>query len=195
MRFVENHDEPRAAAAFDTGQAPVAAVAALTQTGARLLHHGQLTGRRTRLPVFLGRYPDEPIDTTVAGFYRTLLDVLADRTFHEGRWQLAESSGWPGSGAENLVAWCWDGDTRWLVVVNLGDDPATGQVRVPLAELRDGGWRLIDPTHGVSYERSGNDLVDGLYVELAGWDWHLWRMDPVVDDAAADQPRTNDGNG
>jgi hypothetical protein len=76
VRFVENHDEPRAATAFDTGQAPVAAVTALTQTGARLIHHGQLTGRRTRLPVFLGRYPDEPTDTTVARFYRTLLDAL-----------------------------------------------------------------------------------------------------------------------
>ena len=36
VRFVENHDEPRAAAAFGARQAPVAAVAALTQTGARL---------------------------------------------------------------------------------------------------------------------------------------------------------------
>ena len=47
-------------------------------------------------------------------------------TFHEGRWQLAECSGWPGSGADNLAAWCWDGGARWLVVVNLGDRPATG---------------------------------------------------------------------
>ena len=195
VRFVENHDEPRAAVAFDARQAPVAAVTALTQTGARLIHHGQLTGRRTRLPVFLGRYPDEPTDAAVAGFYRTLLDALADPTFHEGRWQLAECSGWPGSGAENLAAWCWDGGARWLVVVNLGDRPATGLVRVPLTDLHDRRWRLTDPTHAVSYERAGHDLVDGLYVELAAWDWHLWRIDRVGGDAAVAQPGTTGGDG
>jgi hypothetical protein len=195
VRFVENHDEPRAAAAFDSGQAPVAAVTALTQTGARLIHHGQLTGRRTRLPVFLGRYPDEPTDAAVADFYRTLLDALADPTFHEGRWQLAECSGWPGSGADNLAAWCWDGDARWLVVVNLGDRPATGRVRAPLGDLRGRRWRLTDPTHAVSYERAGHDLVDGLYVELAAWDWHLWRIDRVGCDAAVAQPGTTGGDG
>ena len=157
---------------------PGAAVAALTQTGARLIHHGQLTGRRTRLPVFLGRYPDEPTDTAVAGFYRTLLDALADPTFHTAGGSSPSAPGGPAP-AENLLAWCWDGGTRWLVVVNLGDQPATGRVRVPLTGLRDRRWRLTDPTHAVSYERSGNDLVDGLYVELAGWDWHLWRIDPA----------------
>lgn len=176
VRFVENHDEPRAATAF-AGREPVTAVAALTQTGARLIHDGQLTGRRTRLPVFLGRFPDEPTDPAIADFYRTFLPVLADRTFHDGRWQLAERSGWSGSGFENLVAWCWDGDTRWLVVVNLSGAPATGQVRVPLDDLHGHTWRLVDPTHNVVYDRNGHDLVDGMFVRLGAWDWHLLRIE------------------
>ena len=40
VRFVENHDEPRAASAFGAGRAPAAAVATLTQTGARLTTTG-----------------------------------------------------------------------------------------------------------------------------------------------------------
>jgi hypothetical protein len=44
VRFVENHDEPRAASAFGATRSQVAAVAALTQCGARLLHNGQLQG-------------------------------------------------------------------------------------------------------------------------------------------------------
>ena len=194
VRFVENHDEPRAADAFGP-RGPVAAVAALTQTGARLIHHGQLTGRRTRLPVFLGRNPDEPTDTTVAGFYRALLGALADPTFHDGRWRLAETTGWPGSAAENLVAWCWDGESRWVVVVNLGDRTATGRVRVPLIDLRERQWRLTDPTHQVSYQRSGHDLVDGLYVELAPRDWHLWRHDPALDPGAGEAGTNGAGVG
>ena len=181
VRFVENHDEPRAAEAF-AGRAPVIAVAALTQTGARLLHDGQQQGRRVRLPVFLGRFPDEavdPVDPAIAGFYRTFLPVLADRTFHDGRWQLAGRSGWSGSGFENLVAWCWDGPTRWLVVVNLSGAPVTGQVRVPFDDLHGHTWRLVDPTHDVVYERNGHDLVDGMFVRLGAWDWHLLRIEPA----------------
>jgi hypothetical protein len=181
VRFVENHDEPRAADAFGA-RAPVASVAALTQTGARLIHHGQLPGWRTKLPVFLGRYPNEPTDEALAAFYGAFLGVLADPTFHTGRWRLAERSGWAGSGFENLVAWCWDGDTRWLVVVNLSAVPVTGQVRVPLDGLGGRMWRLVDPTHDVAYDRNGHDLVDGMFVRLGPWDWHLLRIEsPTAD--------------
>ena len=157
--------------------APVTAVAALTQAGARLIHDGQAQGWRTQLPVFLGRYPDEPTDEGLAASARALLEVLADPTFHTGRWRLAERAGWPGSGFENLVAWCWEGPTRWLVVVNLSGLAVTGRVRLPLDGLGGHMWRLVDPTHDVTYERNGHDLVDGLFVRLGPWDWHLLRID------------------
>ena len=54
LRFLENHDEPRAASVFSPPQHRAVAVATLTQCGARLVHDGQLEGRRIRLPVFLG---------------------------------------------------------------------------------------------------------------------------------------------
>ena len=71
VRFIENHDEPRAAAVFDDRRQRAAAVATLTQTGARLVHDGQFDGRKVRLPVFLGRYPDEPTDRELSAFYQT----------------------------------------------------------------------------------------------------------------------------
>src|SRR5205085_10570051 len=51
VRFVENHDEPRAAATFPPPKARAAAVVTLGQTGARLGHEGQLDGRRVQLPL------------------------------------------------------------------------------------------------------------------------------------------------
>jgi hypothetical protein len=60
LRFIENHDEPRAAAVLSGGRDRAAAVAVATLLGAPLWHDGQLTGRRVPLPVFLARRPDEP---------------------------------------------------------------------------------------------------------------------------------------
>ena len=57
VRFIENHDEPRAAAAFSPAKERAAAVTIATLPGARLFHEGQFEGRKVRLPVFLGRAP------------------------------------------------------------------------------------------------------------------------------------------
>src|SRR5207249_8137956 len=95
-----------------------------------------------------------------------------------GRWQLCECTGWDDR-FMHLVAWCWDGESRWLVVVNLSDVTAVGQVRAPWDDLRGLSCRLEDATNGVTYERSGNDLCDGLYVELGPWRWHLFRVTPL----------------
>jgi hypothetical protein len=62
VRFIENHDEPRAAATFPPGKARAAAVTALSLTGARLVHEGSSRaaasgcrssspGGRTRSPI------------------------------------------------------------------------------------------------------------------------------------------------
>jgi hypothetical protein len=180
LRFVENHDEPRAAATFPPERQKAVTVATLTQAGARLVHDGQLTGARVRLPVFLGRAPAEPPDADLAGFHRALLAVVAAPAL-QGEWRLCTVSGWPGNdGWPSLVAWSWDGAVgagRWLAVVNLGDATAAGHVRTAWDDLRGRDLRLADPTTGLTFDRRGDDLVDGLYVELAGWRWHLLRVE------------------
>jgi glycosidase len=180
VRFIENHDEPRAAATFGSTRSQVAAVTALTQAGARLVHNGQLEGATVHLPVFLGRYPAEPTDAALLAFYRSLLPALADRTFRSGRWRLCDRLGWPGDDRyQNLVAWSWEGDTRWLIVVNLSGATAAGLVRTPWADLRGRPWQLADPTQNLVFVRSGDDLVDGLFVELDAWRWQTFRIDPT----------------
>jgi hypothetical protein len=181
VRFVENHDEPRAAATFPPAKARAAAVTALTQTGARLVHEGQLEGRRVHLPVFLGRRPAEEQDLELRAFYERLLGALRDPVFREGRWQLARSSGWEGNETwRNLVGWGWRGDEpRKLVVVNLGDAPASGRVSLPWDDLRGRTWRLADASSGATYERSGEDLRDGLYVGLGPCGRHLFDLQPL----------------
>src|SRR5262249_33459231 len=54
-RFLENHDEARAAAAFDLPWHRAAAVVTYLTPGLRFFHDGQLEGRRVRISVHLGR--------------------------------------------------------------------------------------------------------------------------------------------
>ena len=85
IRFIENHDEPPAAATFGVAQARAAAVVMSTLQGARLYHDGQLEGRRTRVPVQLGRGPDEPPDGDLRAFYERVLRAIDDSQLRIGR--------------------------------------------------------------------------------------------------------------
>ena len=89
--------------------------------------------------------------------------------------------GWDGDDRfENLVAWCWEGDSRWLIIVNLSDAASAGHVHVPWADLRGSQCTLVDHATGVAYERTGDDLCDGLFVELGPWWWHLFGIQRFV---------------
>jgi hypothetical protein len=176
IRFIENHDEPRAAATFGREQARAAAVVMSTLEGARLYHDGQFEGRRVHVPVFLGRAPDEPVDAELGAFYERLLHAIADAGLREGEWQLCEVTGWPDNDSYlRLASWCWTTpDSRHLVVVNLSDAPAQGRVRVPWSDLAGRSWELEDRLGGQRFERSGDDLgADGLYVALEPWAFHF----------------------
>jgi hypothetical protein len=177
LRFIENHDEPRAAAAFPAEKQRAVAVAAATLPGARLFHEGQLEGRKVRLPVFLGRRPAETADLELQRFYTRLLQAVSRPAFHEGRWSLCDRTGWPDNPSfQNLVAWSWLGtEERYLVVVNLSAQPAQARVQVHWADIGGATWQLLDELSGASYERDGDEMVSpGLYVELGPWKCHLF---------------------
>lgn len=176
IRFIENHDEPRAAAVFSPAKHRAAAVTAATLPGARLFHEGQFEGRRVRLPVFLGRRPDEQPDEGLRAFYTKLLRTIGAAAFHDGEWQLCERMGWPdNSSYRNLVAWTWTkDDERYLIVVNLSDSTVQARVHLPWDDVPTETWRLTDQISGVSYDRAASDIqASGLYVELAPWHFHL----------------------
>jgi hypothetical protein len=179
VRFIENHDEPRAAATFPNGKARAAAVATLTLTGAKLLHEGQFEGRKVRLPVFLGRRPAEPVDEDLAAFYGRLLHTVNREVFRNGEWRLCERSGWPDNqSCLNVLPWCWvKDDERYLIVINFRQEAAQARVHVPWDALRGKQWRLNDVMSGQTYDRSGDEIRDaGLYVDLGPWQCHLFQV-------------------
>ncbi len=176
LRFLENHDEPRAAASFGPEKERAAAIVTSTLPGARMFHEGQLNGRKVRLPVFLGRRPEESVDTELNEFYRKLLMAINSPVFHEGHWSLCECSGWPDNPSyRNVVAWTWEhNEDRCVIVVNLSDSRAQAMIHPGWNDLNGRNLILKDNITNVSYERSGSDIQSrGLYVDLAPWGSHF----------------------
>jgi hypothetical protein len=179
VRFIENHDEPRAAAAFPSDKGRAAAVAILTLPGARLLHEGQFEGMKVRLPVFLGRRPGEQVDHDLVAFYNRLLKEVNQDVLRNGEWRLCERSGWPDNqSCLNILTWCWvQNNERYLIVINFRHEGAQARVHVPWDELRGKQWRLNDLLTGEVYDRSGDEMRDGgLYVDLSPWKCHLFNV-------------------
>ena len=179
VRFIENHDEPRAAATFSAPKVRAAAVTIATLPGAKLFHEGQFEGRKVRLPVQLRRRPPEPADPALQSFYFKLLKARNTKCLREGEWRLCERSGWPDNSSYlNLVAWCWRGaGERYLIVVNLSDSSAQALVHLPWDELQGRSWRLTDLLSGAVYERNGQEMGQpGLYIDLAAWGFHFLKF-------------------
>jgi hypothetical protein len=178
VRFIENHDEPRAATAFTPERLRASAVAFATLPGARLFHEGQLQGRRVRLPVFLVRQPDEPTDHALSSFYRSLLGAIAAPAFRDGDWRRLVPAGWPDNRSfESLLAWAWEGAAeRHVVVVNFSGAPAQARIPFPWTDLAGRRVVLTDTFSGEVYERESGELLDpGLFVDLPAWGFHLLR--------------------
>jgi Alpha amylase, catalytic domain len=183
LRFLENHDEPRAAATFSPAQERAAAVTIASLPGARLFHEGQLEGRKAKLPVFLPRRPAEPVDPAIQMFYTRLLLAIRAPIFSEGDWKLCERSGWSdNSSFENLVAWSWvKGTGKRLIVVNLSEESAQAHVRVPWEDVRGATLHLVDALSHATYDRTGCEMLSpGLYVELAPWGCHFLKCDLLL---------------
>jgi hypothetical protein len=177
VRFIENHDEPRALSVFSPQKQRAAAVTMATIPGAKLFHEGQFEGRKVRLPVFLGRRPVEPVDPELQTFYQTLLKAASLEGLRNGHWQLCERTGWPdNTSCRNLLAWCWRSSGGYhLIVVNFSDSSAQGRVRLPWDELIGKSWQMTDLFTGQMYERSGDELHNpGMYVDLPPWGYHVF---------------------
>ena len=185
VRFLENHDEERAAEAFGPDRSRAAAAVTFGAQGLRLFHEGQLEGRRVRLSCHLGRRPAEEPDEALAAFYARLMSFLELPALREGTGQLVpvRPAGAGDHSHERLVALAWqppdqDGPLG-LVVANLSGERAYG--RIPLADVHTGQmYRLTDHNDGSSYMRPGDELVEpGLFVALDAWQPHLFEMSPL----------------
>jgi hypothetical protein len=177
-RFLENHDEPRAAAVFTPEEERAAATIAFLCPGLGFLHHGQVEGWRVKVPTHLCRGPEEPNDGELAAFHRDLL--AACRRVDGGRWRLIEPRpAWDGNpSSEAFVGYLWDleGGGHLLVAVNYAPHASQCYLPVP-APLGGRVARLVDRLGPEVHERSGDDLVSrGLYLDVPAWRAHVFEI-------------------
>ena len=180
-RFMENHDEPRAAAAFAPGARQAAAIVTYFSPGLRFFHQGQLEGRRKRVSAHLARAPDEPADAETQQFYARLTTALGGDTFRNGSWQLADCvPAWVGNQSSDcFIAALWhssDGDRR-LVVVNYAPNQSQCYLHLPLGDPAGRCVRLRDLTGTANYDRNGDELMArGLYLDMPAWGYHVFEV-------------------
>jgi hypothetical protein len=181
VRFLENHDEPRAAATFPTGMHEAAAIITYLSPGVRFFHHGQLEGRRKAISPHVIRSPQEPVDEALRKFYHDLLKVLLHPSVADGDWQVLDCQpAWEGNWTwDCYVAWCWRGfgGGYILAVVNYAPHPSQCYVRLPTPSLAGGGVRLNDLLSDTAYDRDGDSLIfPGLYLDLPAWGRHVFSI-------------------
>jgi hypothetical protein len=180
-RFLENHDEPRAAATLSPEMHEAAAVITFLTPGLRFFHQGQFQGRKKRISPHLIRGPEEPTDQRLEEFYDRLLAALRQPVVREGQWQMLECTpAWEGNWTWDcflVFAWQASGGERLLVTVNYAPNQSQCNVRMPFAELSKSHWRLQDRISDAIYDWEGDDLqARGLYLDESPWQARIFSL-------------------
>lgn len=181
-RFLENHDEPRAASSFfEIGNHKAAAVVTFFSPGLRFFHQGQLEGKSKRISPHLVRGPHEPVNPEIESFYHSLLQLLKKNVVREGKWSLLECvPAWEGNGTwDSFIVFEWQGsgDDPMVVVVNFRPYRSQCYLRLAFTGQNGGQWRIQDTTSDACYDRDWNDLsLAGLYLDLEPWQYHVFEV-------------------
>lgn len=184
VHFLENHDEARIAGALSLVEHRAAALIVLSVPGMTLLHDGQLTGARLKVPVQLGRRPDEPIRTDVQQMYNALLAALARTSVGRGQGEvLIPRAAWPGNPTGQnfvLVQWQAQPPDFDLVVVNLAPHRSQCFAPVKIAGVEAHRWSIEDFLSAETYERNGSDLAKrGFYLNVREHAAQLFHFTPM----------------
>ena len=180
-RFLENHDEARAAAIFGPAKLEALGTLIATLPGMRFYHHGQLDGHKIHLPMPLAVAATEPPNVQTCSFYERILKLSNEPVFHSGSWHLLEVTSAGDDTFRNLIAFEWlSNNSRKLVVANLAGATSQGRIRLSGGISSALQYTFLDQLHDVPYTRSGADIVQsGLYVRLDAFRAHVFDITPV----------------
>lgn len=180
-RFLENHDEPRAASTFAPDIHRAAAVLTYLSPGLRFFHDGQFDGRTKKLSVHLGRRPYEAVELSVRDFYEHLLDCVHQPAIRDGQWQLLECKlAWDGNWTSDCFicfGWYAPGQVPLIAVVNYSGNQSQCYVPIPFEEIRGHTVHMQDLLNRIVYDRDGDELFSrGIYLDMPAWGYHAFQL-------------------
>ena len=180
-RFLENHDEPRAADTFGDDMHEAAAVITFLCKGLRFFHQGQFEGKKKRISPHLVRGPVETVNERLRQFYEKLLTIIRKPVLRNGSWQLLGAiPAWEGNGShDGFICFAWEGSgENLLAVVNYSTQQAQCYLKLPFENLVDKEWRLQDLFSGTTYVRRGDELRSrGLYLDEPAWKYYVFLVE------------------
>jgi len=179
-RFLENHDEQRAASVFPWEVNQAAAIITFLTPGLKFFHQGECQGRKMKISPHLGRGSTENPNVITESFYAQLLSLLKRPLFHEGRWQLLDSlPAWDNNPTSyNFIAFSWEyQESKVVAIVNYSSFGGQALIRFPFDEIVEQKVLLKEIFKEDTYQRDGTELTQrGLYVDLPGWGYHLFQF-------------------
>ena len=183
-RFLENHDEPRAAATFAPEVHRAAAVITYLCPGLRFFHDGQFEGRTKKISVHLGRRPNEAVEPSLRDYYRRLLTCVHQPEASDGSWQLLDCvPAWDGNWTSDCFicfSWHRPGSPPLVVVANYAANQSQCYLPIPFDEIRGHSICLQDLLSTSMYERDGDELRSrGLYLDMPPWGYHVFKLTPL----------------
>jgi len=183
-RFLENHDEPRAAATFAPEMHRAAAVLTFLCPGLRFFHDGQFEGRTIKLSVHLGRRTSEAVELSVRQFYDCLLNCVRQSAVRNGEWRLLDCRpAWEGNWTWDCFigfAWQTTGELPLLIITNYAANQSQCYFQIAFEEMRGHKIRLQDLMSPAVYERDGDELLGkGLYLDMPPWGYHVFKLSAV----------------
>ena len=179
VRFLENHDEERAAANFGKDRSLSAATIISTIPGMVLYYDGQFEGKKIKLPVQLGRFPLEKSDKKINNYYEKLLQITKQEIFRKGKWQMLDCI--PVSpndySNENLFIWEWSyNQIKKIVIVNYSENTARCRIKLDISSNMK-TIDLFDELNNVTYSRQISEMREiGLYIELKSFKSHIFSI-------------------
>ncbi len=180
VRFIENHDEPRAASTFSFSVHQAAAILTYLCPGLRFFHEGQLQGFTQKISVHLERGEKQLIDPNLFSFYHHLLACLRLPVLRQGTWKLLDCKMvWEDNFTyKNFIAFTWQKDEECLLIaVNYSTYSGQCYLPLPFDDLKNRTCKLKDLMSSAYYERSGNELLSsGLYLDLPAWGYHVFDL-------------------
>ena len=177
VHFLENHDEPRAAAVFPPVVYEPAALATFCLPGMRLFHDGQIEGYHRKPSIHLARRAVETPDKDLVSFYAKLFGVLRS----VGEWLvLSTMEAWGGNPTfEDIL--CSGGRSGegldWLAAINYSGHGSQCYVRFPDDWFESGEVILSNVFGEEKYTREAGEMGSrGLYLDLEPWAYQVFRV-------------------